>query len=406
MTIGVGGSTPEIELGRLTDMSEGVSPVPRQAYGERISKAQALMRESGFRAIYINAGTNLYYFTGTRWNPSERLAGVVIPAEGEVVYIAPEFERETLKDYRVVEGEVVCWEEHEDPYALISPIVGNKAGQPLMVGIDESLPFFHFDGMRKSNPDLTFVSGEWVTRGCRILKSDLEIALIKRGMEMTLAVQKAAARILKPGITTSEVASFINKAHKVVGADDGSSFCIVLFGEASAYPHGVKDPQVLKENDVVLIDTGCLFHGYNSDITRTYVFGKPNRRQREVWNLEKAAQAAAFKAAEPGIPCSLVETAAREVVESGGFGPGYRLPGLPHRTGHGIGLDVHEWPYLVLSDETPLERGMCMSNEPMISIPGEFGIRLEDHFYMTEEGSEWFTEPAFSIDDPFGYEAG
>jgi Xaa-Pro dipeptidase len=185
----------------------------------------------------------------------------------------------------------------------------------------------------------------------------------------------------------------------------GSYFCIVLFGPATAFPHGVKDPQVLKTGDMVLIDTGCQVEGYISDITRTYVFGEPTPRQREVWNAEKAAQAAALAAAMPGVPCREVDIAARKSLAASGFGPQYQLPGLPHRTGHGIGLDIHEWPYLVGSDSTPLAEGMCFSNEPMICVPGEFGIRLEDHFYMTADGPRWFTEPSHSVDDPFGLQA-
>jgi Xaa-Pro dipeptidase len=218
---------------------------------------------------------------------------------------------------------------------------------------------------------------------------------------MTLEVHKAAAQILRPGISTAEVTAFIDRAHRAVGAPAGSYFCIVLFGEDTAYPHGVANPKVLEDGDMVLIDTGCQLEGYNSDITRSYVFGDPTERQREIWNLEKTAQAAAFAAARPGASCGSVDDAARKILEAAGLGPDYALPGLPHRTGHGIGLDIHEWPYLVRGNDTPLATGMCFSNEPMICIPGEFGIRHEDHFYMTDDGPQWFTEPAHSVDDPF-----
>jgi len=210
---------------------------------------------------------------------------------------------------------------------------------------------------------------------------------------------------LRKGISTHEVTEFIHEAHKKVGAPKGSYFCIVLFGEDTAYPHGVSNPKALDDADMVLIDTGCQLQGYNSDITRSYVFGAPTPRDREVWNQEKASQAEGFKAAVLGAHCGTVDDAARGYLIEQGYGPGYQTPGLAHRTGHGIGLDIHEWPYLVSSDKTPLDVGMCFSNEPMISIPGEFGIRLEDHFYMTEAGPKWFTEPSHSIDDPFGYQA-
>ena len=220
---------------------------------------------------------------------------------------------------------------------------------------------------------------------------------------MTLEVHKAVARILRIGISVEEVTNFIDQAHRKVGAKAGSYFCIVLFGEDSSYPHGVKTPKALAENDIVLIDTGCQLEGYNSDITRTYVFGEANQRQREMWLIEKLAQKAAFDAAKIGVACGNVDTAAREYLASQQLGPDYQTPGCPHRTGHGVGLDIHEWPYLVRSDRTPLAKGMCFSNEPMLVLPNEFGIRLEDHFYMTETGAKWFTEPSYSIDDPFGY---
>ena len=196
---------------------------------------------------------------------------------------------------------------------------------------------------------------------------------------------------------------FIHQAHIKMGAASGSYFCIVLFGEDSAFPHGVKNPKCLEKNDMVLIDTGCQIDGYISDITRSYVFGEASDRQRQIWQFEKEAQAIAFKAAQLGIPCSDVDQAARAYLSQQGLGPDYNLPGLPHRTGHGIGLDIHEWPYLVGSDTTLLDVGMCFSNEPMICVPGEFGVRLEDHFYMTKQGPKWFTQPSLSIDDPFGH---
>jgi Xaa-Pro dipeptidase len=219
-------------------------------------------------------------------------------------------------------------------------------------------------------------------------------------MDMTLEVHKAVASILYEGISTAEVEAFIDEAHRKVGAS-GSYFCIVLFGPDSAYPHGVKTPKNLETGDMVLIDTGCRLLGYVSDITRSYVFGEPSARQREIWSVEKLAQAAAFAAAQPGQACALVDAAAREVLQAHGLGPDYALPGLPHRTGHGIGMDIHEGPYLVRGEQTALATGMCFSNEPMICVPGEFGVRLEDHFYMTPTGPRWFTEPAIAIDQPF-----
>lgn len=405
MTTGVGGSTPAKELADLDDMTMGITPVALPEYEARIHKAQRLMREKDIAGIYVNAGTSLYYFTGTRWGASERMVGAIIPASGQLEYIAPAFEEATLVEYMTITGRVNCWEEDESPYALMGSALARMGLKEGTIGIDEAAPFFISDGIRQSNPQYQFRNAAEVTASCRMIKSSTELALMQRAKNITLEVHKCAARILAPGVTTTEVEAFIHAAHKAAGASAGSYFCIVLFGEATAYPHGVKDPQVLQDNDMVLIDTGCQLEGYISDITRSYVYGEISDRQRQIWNLEKEAQAAAFAAAKIGQPCSAVDTAARKALEAQGLGPGYNIPGLPHRTGHGIGLDIHEWPYLVKNETTKLAPGMCFSNEPMICIPGEFGIRHEDHFYMTESGPKWFTEPAYSVDDPFGYEA-
>lgn len=406
MTIGVGGKTKEAALAALSDMTRGVQPISLTEYGDRVARAQAYMQAQGIAAMWVHAGTNMTYFCGTKWHPSERMVGAIVPAKGKIEYIAPYFEQNTLRDYMVVEGEVSVWHEHESPYALFVDTLkrmGVSAATEKLprIAVSEDSPFFIVDGIAQLGAGVELVNAKPVTAHCRTRKSATEIALMQRAKNMTIEVHKAAASVLCEGITTTEVGAFINDAHKKVGAS-GSYFCIVLFGPATAFPHGVKDPQVLKKNDMVLIDTGCQVEGYISDITRTYVFGEPNARQREVWNAEKTAQAAAFSAAQPGVPCGEVDAAARRSLEASGFGPGYALPGLPHRTGHGIGMDIHEWPYLVGSDTTPLAEGMCFSNEPMICVPGEFGIRLEDHFYMTASGPKWFTTPSHSIDDPFG----
>lgn len=403
----IGGKTIEQALSTLSDMTAGAVPIGKEEHLQRVERAQAFMRQQGIAAIYVNAGANMTYFTGTKWYASERMVGAIIPASGAVEYIAPAFEESTLKDFMLVEGAVNCWQEHESPYQLfidtlkrmgIAPAAGAAAPR---VGICESAAFFIYDGIRPLAEGYALENASTVTAHCRSRKSANEIALMQRAKDMTMAVHVAAASILREGITTVEVEEFIDRAHRKVGAS-GSYFVIVLFGEATAYPHGVSYVQTLKRGDTVLIDTGCKLHNYISDITRTYVYGEISERQRSVWNSEKAAQLAAFNAAQLGVPCEEVDQAARRSLEADGFGPGYKLPGLPHRTGHGIGLDIHEWPYLVGGNKTPLDVGMCFSNEPMICIPGEFGVRHEDHFYMTETGPKWFTEPAHSIDDPFG----
>ena len=406
MTIGVGGKTKEAALALLSNMTEGTEPIALAEYQQRIARAQAQMQVRGMGAMWVHAGTNMTYFTGTKWSPSERMVGVIIPAIGQVQYLAPYFEQNTLREYMVVQGVVHTWHEHESPFKLFLDVVGGIAmpENARNTGVSEDTPFFIVDGIQQLSATEKLVNAKPVTAFCRSQKSVNELALMQRAKNMTLEVHKAAASILHEGISTTEVENFIELAHQRVGAS-GSYFCIVLFGEASAFPHGVKNPQMLKMGDMVLIDTGCKVGGYISDITRSYVFGEPTARQRSVWNAEKAAQAAAFAAAKLGVPCGDVDTAARRSLVASGFGPNYDLPGLPHRTGHGIGMDIHEWPYLVGGDMTPLAEGMCFSNEPMICVMGEFGIRLEDHFYMTAAGPKWFTMPSHSVDNPFGLSA-
>lgn len=403
MANGIGGSSAAIELAKLEKMTGNVVAISANEYKQRIEKAQRLMKENGIAATYLNAGTNLYYFTGTRWYASERLVGAILPAEGEIEYISPFFEINTLNQYMTVKGKINGWQEHESPYALCASILSKMGITSGKLAIDESTAFFIANGIEQATDNIKLVDAKIITAGCRSEKTDHEIALLQTAKNMTLAVHKAVARILHVGISTAEVTDFINQAHKKVGAPAGSYFCIVLFGKDSSFPHGVKNPKNLAENDIVLIDTGCQVEGYNSDITRTYVFGEASDKQRKMWNIEKQAQLIAFNAARIGGPCGAVDIAAREYLASQGLGPEYQTPGCPHRTGHGVGLDIHEWPYLVKSDQSLLTKGMCFSNEPMLVIPDEFGIRLEDHFYMTENGPKWFTEPSNSIDDPFGY---
>ncbi|MFT6805555.1 MAG: Xaa-Pro dipeptidase [Glaciecola sp.] len=401
-TIGIGTQTPQQALATLSDMTSTLIPIQAEEHLARIAKAQAYMQANNIDAIYLNAGTNLTYFTGMKWYASERMVGAILPAMGKVQYIAPYFEIGTLNGFKVIDGPIHGWQEHQSPYALFVDILKQlKISDKATIGIDESAQFFIFDGINKVQTGLNLVNAQATTAHCRMQKSDNEITLMQGAMNMTLAVHQATASMLYEGISTTEVEAFIKLAHQKVGAP-GNYFCIVLFGIATSFPHGVKDAQVLKVGDIVLIDTGCKVHDYLSDITRTYVFGEPTGRQREFWNNEKSAQLAAFNAAEIGAPCEAVDAAARGYLASQGLGPEYKTPGCPHRTGHGIGLDIHEWPYLVGGDKTPLATGMCFSNEPMLVVPDEFGIRLEDHFYMTDKGPRWFTAPSNSIDNPFG----
>jgi Xaa-Pro dipeptidase len=402
MTHGIGGSSADEQLSGLTPWPKAPA-ISLEERAARIARARELMAEIGADALIIGAGPSLRYFTGVAWNATERLVALVLPRTGPLKMICPRFELGSLQAALLVEAELLLWEEHESPYTLTTQALADLGAQSL--AIDPALPFFVFNGLRQAAPDLTLLDGAPVVDGCRCIKSLAELALMSQAKAMTLEVHRRAARILAPGITTAEVRRFIDQAHRALGADDGSSFCAVQFGVASAYPHGLPGEQKLAQDDLVLIDTGCRVQGYNSDITRTYVFGQATPEQARVWEIEKRAQAAAFAAVKPGVPCEEIDAVARRVLAAEGFSPDYDLPGLPHRTGHGIGLSIHEAPYLVRGDKTPLAVGMCFSNEPMIVIPETFGVRLEDHFHVTPDGAAWFTEPQDSLDAPFGRQA-
>ena len=333
---------------------------------------------------------------------SERLHGAIVTVSGELIYVCPAFEEQKTRAGIVLEGDFLLWEEHDNPTDAVVAIVLkclNAASGTL--AIDEQTPFFIANRLQNASSKLKVVNGEHLISRCRRIKSNAELALLAQAKKVTMQIQQAAASILYEGMDTREVQEFLDAAHIKCGMDGPSTFRIVLFGEATAYPHGVPYPQTLCEGDMVLIDTGATLHGYNSDITRSYVFGEPGDRQREIWDLERAAQIAAFDAAKIGANCSEPDNAARKVIEAAGFGPDYKVPGLPHRTGHGVGLDVHEQPYIVRGNELAIEAGMCFSIEPMICSYGEFGVRLEDHAYMSEDTACWFTQPSHSIDNPF-----
>jgi len=400
MTAGVGGSTFQAELARLQPPPDAPQPIPIADLHARVAKAQQLMQAQGIDALYLDTSTNLRYFTGMALHLTERLHGAVIPARGPLTYLSPAFEAPKTQEVMRLPGPIHTWEEHEDPTALVIDTLGALGLPGGTLAIDPLTPFFTVDGLRRAGNAFSLANAAPVTAACRMVKSAHEIALMQHANSVTLAVQQAAARALAPGMETTEVQAFLDAAHRRMGAQPGSR--AVQFGEATAYPHGVPYPQVLQDGDMVLIDTGCFVHGYRSDITRSYVFGIPTPRQRQIWNLEQRAQQAGFDAATPGAPCEAVDAAARSTIHAGGFGRGYETPGLPHRTGHGIGMDVHEESYMVRGNRTPLVPGMCFSIEPTICIYGEFGVRLEDIAYMTTTGPNWFTQPCPSVDDPFG----
>ena len=373
-------------------------PISRDEHAARLEKARRLTRDAGCDALLIGAGQSLDYFAGIGWSASERLVALVLPTNGSPAIICPGFEQGSLEASLGIDARILLWQEHEEPTALIARELSGKAS----LAVDPLLAFATVDALRKTAPSLTLRNAAPIVDDCRGIKSAAELATLSYAKRITLEVQRSVASILHQGISTSEIRAYLDAAHQAAGADGGATFAVVQFGVATSFPHGLPGEQALAEGDVVLVDTGCQVNGYNADITRTYVYGEPTDEVRRVWSIEREAQLAAFDAVRPGVPCEAIDAAARAVLERHGFGPDYRLPGLPHRTGHGIGLAVHEAPYLVRGETTPLAPGMCFSDEPMIVVPGRFGIRLEDHFHVTETGAAWFTEPSPSIDAPFG----
>ena len=359
------------------------------------------MREQQLGAIVLEAGSSMFYFTGVRWGGSERPFVLVLPAAGELAWVCPAFEesraRELIKSFG---KDVRTWEEDESPYRRVVEILRDRGAATARVGMEERVRFFIFEGIRREAPQATFVSADPVTAGCRMIKSSAELALMQRANDITLAAYKASLATLHEGMSLDDFKRNVYAGYHALGVDEAA--VLASFGRYTAFPHGSTAPQTLREGDMVLVDDGCTIQGYQSDVTRTVVFGKATQHQRDVWNLEKRSQAAAFAAVKPGVPCEAIDAAARKVLTDAGYGPGYKLPGLPHRTGHGIGLDGHEWPYLVRGNKLPLAPGMCFSDEPTISNYAEFGVRLEDCFHVTEDGAKFFTKPAESLDNPFG----
>lgn len=385
------------DLRPLTGDVVPISPAERLA---RVAKAQSLMRGLGLGAILIEPGASLTYFTGVRWGRSERLTGAVLPAQGEAIVVTPFFEEPSVRESLAIPADLRTWQEDEDPLKLVAQALRDRRVQGRPVGIEETVRFFAVDGLRKALPGVRIVSGAPVVRGCRMFKSPAELALMQKAADITIAAYRHTARRIERGMTPADIGAIMNKATEALGGRP--EFALVLLGEASAYPHGTGKPQQVREGEVVLMDCGCTVQGYQSDISRTFVFGEPNREQRMVWDRMRRGQQIAFEAARIGVPAGSIDDAVRRQYEAWGYGPRYKLPGLSHRTGHGIGLDGHEPVNFVHGETTRLAPGMCFSDEPGIYLPGKFGIRLEDCLYMTEMGPRWFSTPPPSLDDPFG----
>jgi len=394
-------STLPPALAALKNRRAEAQPIPQQEREHRFERAQHLMQKEQIAAIALIGGTSLVYFTGVRWWNSERLFVCVIPQKGAPFYVCPSFEEERAREQMQHApggraSKVYTWQEDDDPYVLVAQglkDLGLTAGK---LGIEERVTFVFSDGIRKALPGFELVSGTPVTAGCRAVKSAAELKLMQLANDVTLQVYEAAWKSVKPGITNRQVSEWIGAAYDQVGFPGDASCQVDAY---SALPHGSIQPQELHEGSLVLIDDGCTVEGYESDISRSFVIGKPTDKMKKVFETVHRAQAAALAAAKPGVVCGAVDAAARKVIDDAGFGPGYAH--FTHRVGHGIGMDGHEWPYLVKGNPTLLQAGMTFSDEPGIYLRGEFGIRLEDDMYITEDGAKLFTPQSFSLEAPF-----
>jgi Xaa-Pro dipeptidase len=396
LAVGVGGKRAfGLQDAPVRPMANQAKPITREEYLLRQETARRYMHEAGSDAIFLTGGTSLQYFTGAQWGLSERLFGLVLPERGEPAWVAPAFEKGRALEQIKFGNDVRTWQEDESPYQLVASILKDRGVASGKIGIEETVRFAFSDGVSKAAPSLKLTSADPVTARCRRIKSVHEIELMRLANQITLKAFEIALKTLKEGITHTELSGKVATAHQQLGARGGA---LVLFAEHSASPHGTVTPQKLREKDIVLVDGGCSVENYSSDITRTTVFGKPTERQLKVFDIVKRAQAAALKTAGPGVACEDVDSAARKAITDAGFGPDYKY--FTHRVGHGIGMDGHEWTYLVRGNKTKLEAGMTFSDEPGIYIPGEFGVRCEDVMVITESGAALLTGQAPSLEHP------
>ncbi|WP_312914418.1 Xaa-Pro peptidase family protein [Stenotrophomonas sp.] len=381
----------------LTWVADQVVPIGNAERSARVAKAQRLMAEHGIDAIFIGAGSSLTYFTGMHWWDSERLTGVIIPRKGEPVYVTPEFERVRTLEQIKLGNDVRGWQEDEDPYALVARVLRDMGHATGTLGMEEAVPYFRAKGIADALPQARVVPAWPVVAGCRRVKSPAELALMKLANQTTLAVYEAVWKALKPGMTEQDISGLLAMAYARTGLKGDAS---VNVGKYTASPHGSDQPQHLVEGTPIIFDGGCRAGGYTSDITRTVVLGQPDDEIRKVFDIVLQAQTAALHTARPDVAMGEVDAAARKVISDAGYGPDYRY--FSHRLGHGIGIDMHEWDYLVRGNRHLLEAGMTFSDEPGIYIPDRFGVRLEDILYVTEDGAALMTPQSKSIDQPFG----
>lgn len=389
-------------IARLKSRKADAQPITREERQDRQEQARKVMVEKGLDAIVLMEGTSLRYFTGIRWWGGERLFALVLPAKGKSFYVCPAFEEGRAHEQMAnspdgADADVRVWQEDESPYELVAQGLKQYGISTGKIGMEETIRFVFVDGISKASPHATIASATGVTAACRMVKSAHEIALMRLASQVTLAVYQAVYQALREGMTQSEVSNLIDTAYGRTGFPGDAS---VMMGQFTAFPHGSTTPQVIREGSIVMIDDGCVVEGYQSDITRTFVLGKASEKMKQVFDIVHRAQSAALAAARPGAECGGVDTAARKVITEAGYGPDYKY--FTHRLGHGLGMDGHEWPYLVRGNATKLQANITTSNEPGIYIRGEFGIRLEDDMHITENGAELFTPQSPSLEDPFG----
>jgi Xaa-Pro dipeptidase len=382
----------------LKSMTGEAKPISVEERRERIARVQTLMAQQKIAALLVEPGSSLDYFTGIRWHRSERTTLAIIPASGQVLVVTPAFEEPSVRETLQIGGDVRPWDEHENPFAKVVQGLKDRGVDSGLLAAESTMRFFIVSGIRQASDVYDIIPADALVRACRLVKSPAELALLQTANDVTIEALRRVHGQLAAGMRAVDISSLMDRTTLALGA--APEFSMVLLNEASAFPHGSVKPQKVRDGSVILMDCGCSVHGYQSDISRTWVFGAASARQRKVWNTVKRGQEIALETAKLDAPVGSIDDAVRKYYETEGWGPGYRLPGLSHRTGHGIGLDVHEPPYLVHGDPTPLQAGMCFSDEPGIYIPGEFGIRLEDCWYMSSTGAKPFTRLAKSLEDP------
>ena len=389
-------------LAALRSRRAEAKPITAYERENRFLKAQQLMQQKGIDAVALIGGTSLVYFTGIRWWNSERLFVCILPRKGAPFYVCPAFEEERAREQMQQapgskDSRVYTWQEDESPYPLVAQGLKDLGLTSGKLGIEERVTFVFSDEIRRATPGFETVSATPITAGCRAVKSPAELALMQLANDVTLQIYEAVWKSIHPGLTNRQVSDWIGAAYERVGFP-GDASCQV--DEYSALPHGSIHPQTIREGSLILIDDGCVVEGYGSDISRTFVLGKPTSKMNHVFEVVHNAQSAALAAAKPGVPCGAVDAAARKVIDNSGFGPNYTH--FTHRVGHGIGMDGHEWPYLVRGNQQLLEPGMTFSDEPGVYLRGEFGIRLEDDMFITSDGAKLFTRQSPSLEHPFG----